>query len=249
MSIEEKQDFLRSEIIDQGYDGNQFAAFLEEQKGVVDLENLDFNELKYICSEFKSRFGGQQPQGDYQQPQNDYQQPEPVQPQPVQEQPAPQPQPVQEQPFPQSQNEVKPHEIPSQNQPEKSKLQEGRVENKKKKISLFDTLSSMGKKVVKKKEPIDEHPESFERKVVKPEPAPAQAAQNISQQTQQQSQKLSQSQPQPPQQQKPPEPSKTEENKAPNCEDSNPTSFLIVGRKAEQTELSKVDNVVITVRK
>ncbi|MCQ2817683.1 MAG: hypothetical protein MJ252_10500 [archaeon] len=46
--IEEKQDYLRNEILEQGYDGAQFAGFLGEKKGEVDLENLDFDELKSV---------------------------------------------------------------------------------------------------------------------------------------------------------------------------------------------------------
>lgn len=46
--IEEKQDYLRSEILEKGYDGETFAGFLAEKKGQVDLEAFTFEELKYV---------------------------------------------------------------------------------------------------------------------------------------------------------------------------------------------------------
>lgn len=48
MSIEDKQEYLRSEIIELDYDGNQFAQFITEKKGTMDLQFINFEELKIV---------------------------------------------------------------------------------------------------------------------------------------------------------------------------------------------------------
>lgn len=48
MSIEEKQIYLRNEILDQGYNGNDFAAFLGERLEQVDLEEIEYSRLKEV---------------------------------------------------------------------------------------------------------------------------------------------------------------------------------------------------------
>lgn len=48
MSIEDKQEYLRSQIIEQDYDGNEFASFITERKGTMDLQFINFEELKRV---------------------------------------------------------------------------------------------------------------------------------------------------------------------------------------------------------
>jgi hypothetical protein len=55
-TLEYKQEFLRSQILEKGYDADNFMAFLQEKKGEdgVDLSNWNINELKDAVSEFTS---------------------------------------------------------------------------------------------------------------------------------------------------------------------------------------------------
>ena len=54
--LEYKQNYLRTEIIDQGYDPENFSKFLSQEKGDIglDLNNWTFEELKETVSKFKS---------------------------------------------------------------------------------------------------------------------------------------------------------------------------------------------------
>ena len=47
----QKQEYLRLEIIEKGYDGNQFAEFLQEKKG-VDVQNYTLDEIYNYVYEF-----------------------------------------------------------------------------------------------------------------------------------------------------------------------------------------------------
>ena len=54
---QEKQIYLRENILDKGYDGEEFAAFLTSKKGddgeeEVDLDNWSLDELKAVVQEF-----------------------------------------------------------------------------------------------------------------------------------------------------------------------------------------------------
>lgn len=55
---EVKQNYLREEIIDKGYDANNFSQFLINKKGddALDLELWTMEELVDIVSEFKNIF-------------------------------------------------------------------------------------------------------------------------------------------------------------------------------------------------
>ena len=54
-NIEEKQSFLRKEIIDKGYDPNEFSIYLSQLKeGDLDLENWSLNELTEVVNQYKS---------------------------------------------------------------------------------------------------------------------------------------------------------------------------------------------------
>ena len=54
--IEEKQNYLRQNILDKGYDGNEFSSFLMEKKGEdgVDISNWSLNDLQAVVEEFIS---------------------------------------------------------------------------------------------------------------------------------------------------------------------------------------------------
>ena len=54
-NIEDKQSFLRAEILDQGYDGDQFFEFMTQQKGEdnVNIENWSLAELQDAVYKFK----------------------------------------------------------------------------------------------------------------------------------------------------------------------------------------------------
>lgn len=58
MSLEEKQLYLKQEIIDQSYDGNEFSNFISGIRGEenVDLESWSFNDLKSVVAKFKSLY-------------------------------------------------------------------------------------------------------------------------------------------------------------------------------------------------
>ena len=53
-SIEEKQNYLRQNILDRGYDGNAFANFLVEKRGEdgADISSWSLNDLKNVVDEF-----------------------------------------------------------------------------------------------------------------------------------------------------------------------------------------------------
>lgn len=48
--IEVKQNYLRTNIIDKGFDPDEFTSFLSNRKGVddFDLETWDFEDLKIV---------------------------------------------------------------------------------------------------------------------------------------------------------------------------------------------------------
>ena len=58
MSLEEKQLYLKQEIIDQSYDGNEFSNFISGIRGEenVDLESWSFKDLKSVVAKFKSLY-------------------------------------------------------------------------------------------------------------------------------------------------------------------------------------------------
>ena len=53
-SQEEKQNFLRTNILEQGYDVNQFVAFLQSKKGEAgaDISNWSMEDLYAVVKEF-----------------------------------------------------------------------------------------------------------------------------------------------------------------------------------------------------
>ena len=55
ITIEEKQSYLTSEIIKQGYDAQEFSVFLSDQKGEerIDLEYWSMEDLKKAVENFK----------------------------------------------------------------------------------------------------------------------------------------------------------------------------------------------------
>ena len=55
-SEEEKQNFLRENILDQGYDVNMFVEFLIGKKGEdgADVGNWSMRELQLVVNEFIS---------------------------------------------------------------------------------------------------------------------------------------------------------------------------------------------------
>ena len=87
-SLESKQQFLREQILDKGYDPNQFFTFLLSKRNdeECNLETWSFSDLQNVVTEFimlsQNTAGGQdqnvqqmqrnQNQGDYYQ-QNEYQ--------------------------------------------------------------------------------------------------------------------------------------------------------------------------------
>jgi hypothetical protein len=50
-----KQNFLKEEIIDNGYDPNLFTAFMEEKRS-TEIDEWTFEEIQEITKEFRSRF-------------------------------------------------------------------------------------------------------------------------------------------------------------------------------------------------
>ena len=58
-SLEEKQEYLRQEIMEQGYDGGEFSAFISSIRGEeeVDLDSWTFEDLKSVVAQFKSKHG------------------------------------------------------------------------------------------------------------------------------------------------------------------------------------------------
>lgn len=73
MSLEDKQRYLKSQILEKGYDGMEFSSFLCNIKGeeVVDLGNWEFNELKDAVRQFQIQESEKKSdmKNEYQQPQ------------------------------------------------------------------------------------------------------------------------------------------------------------------------------------
>ena len=63
-TIETKQQYLRSEIIDQGYNPEEFSAFMGSIRGEdgLDLETWSFADLQTVVTQFKSQYSNQQPE-------------------------------------------------------------------------------------------------------------------------------------------------------------------------------------------
>ena len=55
-SEEEKQNYLRENILERGFDGNTFVSFLIEKKGEAgaDVANWSLSDLKIVVAEFIS---------------------------------------------------------------------------------------------------------------------------------------------------------------------------------------------------
>ena len=54
-SVEDKQSYLRSEIIDKGYDPDEFFNFLSSfREGEIQLEDWTMKELKNVVNKFQS---------------------------------------------------------------------------------------------------------------------------------------------------------------------------------------------------
>ena len=56
-SEEEKQNYLRENIIDKGYDADDFVSFLAEKKGVeieegIDLNDFSLDEIKILVQDY-----------------------------------------------------------------------------------------------------------------------------------------------------------------------------------------------------
>lgn len=71
-SLEAKQQFLREQILDKGYNPNDFFDFLMSKRGEdgTDLEKWSFIDLEYVVQEFMSTHQTQPP---YSQQEQDYQ--------------------------------------------------------------------------------------------------------------------------------------------------------------------------------
>ena len=54
--MEEKQNYLRQNILDKGYDANEFVAFLQSKKGEAasDITNWSMKDLHIVVQEFIS---------------------------------------------------------------------------------------------------------------------------------------------------------------------------------------------------
>ena len=54
-NVEDKQNFLRTEILDQGYDGDKFFEFMTQQKGEdnINIENWSLEELQDVVYKIK----------------------------------------------------------------------------------------------------------------------------------------------------------------------------------------------------
>ena len=72
MSLEEKQQYLNSEIIQQNYDGNDFSAFISSIRGEqqVDLDTWSFEDLRAVVAQFKSQYQQNQANQENQNEQN-----------------------------------------------------------------------------------------------------------------------------------------------------------------------------------
>ena len=51
-SIEKKQQYLRDNILEQGYDPEDFMGFCEETLGQIDLEGWSFAKLQEVVQSF-----------------------------------------------------------------------------------------------------------------------------------------------------------------------------------------------------
>jgi hypothetical protein len=51
-----KQQFLKDEILNKGYDPNEFANFLLENYFTQDINHFEFHQLQTAVGEFQSRF-------------------------------------------------------------------------------------------------------------------------------------------------------------------------------------------------
>ena len=62
MSLQEKQQFLSQEIIEQGYNAEEFSAFISNVRGEeeVNLEAWSLEDLKTVCDQFKAQYGQNQ---------------------------------------------------------------------------------------------------------------------------------------------------------------------------------------------
>ena len=55
-NIEEKQTLLRTEIINKGYDGDDFLDYLSNLKeGEIDLKNWNINELTIAVKKYQKK--------------------------------------------------------------------------------------------------------------------------------------------------------------------------------------------------
>ena len=72
--LETKQQYLRSEIIDQGYNPEDFSTYMGNIRGEegLNIENWTFSELQEIVSQFKSEFAQYQQQQQPAEIQNEY---------------------------------------------------------------------------------------------------------------------------------------------------------------------------------
>ena len=70
-SQEEKQNFLRTNILEQGYDVNQFVAFLQSKKGEAgaDISNWSMEDLYAVVKEFIFKINAEQQNQNLSQPQ------------------------------------------------------------------------------------------------------------------------------------------------------------------------------------
>ena len=62
--LETKQQYLRSEIIDQGYDPNEFSAFMANIRGEdgLNLDNWSFSDLQTVVNQFRAQYSNNQQQ-------------------------------------------------------------------------------------------------------------------------------------------------------------------------------------------
>ena len=62
--LETKQQYLRSEIIDQGYDPNEFSSFMASIRGEegLNLDNWSFSDLQTVVNQFRAQYSNNQQQ-------------------------------------------------------------------------------------------------------------------------------------------------------------------------------------------
>jgi sorting nexin-7/30/sorting nexin-8 len=75
-SLEQKQQYLRSEIIDQGYNPSDFSNFMGSIRGEngLDLDTWSFADLQTVVEQFKSQISQNQDQNQEQFPQDNQEQ-------------------------------------------------------------------------------------------------------------------------------------------------------------------------------